>query len=254
MIITVTNQKGGTGKTTTSINLASYLAKFGKKVVLIDLDPQSNATSGLGFELGDKAGLYELMMDENTPLQNSIHTTRYPKLDIIAGTQDVAGIGVELVNMNRREFVLYDQLQSLVHLYDYIIIDSPPSLGLLTINGLVAADKIIIPVQCEYYALEGLGQLLETIQLISDNLKPDLSVLGAILTMYDRRNRLSAMVAKEVSKFFPGYVFDTVIPRNVSLSEAPSFGKAIHDYAPLSKGSFAYRQLAQELIKLTKQN
>ncbi len=250
MIITVTNQKGGTGKTTTSINLASYLAKFGKKVVLIDLDPQSNATSGLGFEIGNKPGLYELMMDETTPLSHSIHTTRYPKLDIIAGTQDVAGIGVELVNMNRREFVLYDQLQSLIHLYDYIIIDSPPSLGLLTINGLVAADTV----QCEYYALEGLGQLLETIQLISDNLKPDLSVLGAILTMYDRRNRLSAMVAKEVGKFFPGYVFDTVIPRNVSLSEAPSFGKAIHDYAPLSKGSFAYRQLAQELIKLTNQN
>ena len=254
MIITVTNQKGGTGKTTTSINLASYLSKFGKKVVLIDLDPQSNATSGLGFEIGNKAGLYELMMDDNTPLNHSIHSTRYSKLDIIAGTSDVAGIGVELVNMNRREFVLYDQLQSLTHLYDYIIIDSPPSLGLLTINGLVAADKVIIPVQCEYYALEGLGQLLETIQLISDNLKPDLSVLGAILTMYDRRNRLSAMVAKEVSKFFPGYVFDTVIPRNVSLSEAPSFGKAIHDYAPLSKGAFAYRQLAQELIRVTSQN
>lgn len=251
MIITITNQKGGTGKTTTSINLASYLAKFGKKVILIDLDPQSNATSGLGFELGDKAGLYELMMDDNISLNQSIHSTKYPKLDIIAGTPDVAGIGVELVNMNRREFILYDQLQSLIHLYDYILIDSPPSLGLLTINGLVAADKIIIPVQCEYYALEGLGQLMETIQLLANNLKPDLSVLGAVLTMYDRRNRLSAMVAKEVSKFFPGYVFDTVIPRNVSLSEAPSFGKAIHDYAPLSKGSFAYRQLTQEFIKLT---
>lgn len=254
MIITVTNQKGGTGKTTTSINLASYLTKFGKKVLLVDLDPQSNATSGLGFELGSRAGLYELMMDNSIPFNQSIHGTRYGKLDVIAGSQDVAGIGVELVNMERREFVLMDQLQSLAHLYDYIIIDSPPSLGLLTINGLVAADKIIIPVQCEYYALEGLGQLLETIQLISDNLKPSLSVLGALLTMYDRRNRLSAMVAKEVNKFFPGYVFDTVIPRNVSLSEAPSFGKAIHEYAPLSKGSFAYRQLAQELIKLTTQN
>ncbi len=251
MIITVTNQKGGTGKTTTSINLASYLAKLGKKVLLVDLDPQSNATSGLGFSLNGKPGLYELMMDNSIPLSHSIHPTRSSQLDIIAGSSDVAGIGVELVNMERREFVLMDQLQSLSHLYDYIIIDSPPSLGLLTINGLVAADSIVIPVQCEYYALEGLGQLMETIQLITDNLKPDLTVLGAVLTMYDRRNRLSAMVAKEVSKFFPGYVFDTIIPRNVSLSEAPSFGKPIHDYAPLSKGSFAYRKLAQELIKIT---
>lgn len=251
MIITVTNQKGGTGKTTTSINLASYLAKLGKKVLLVDLDPQSNATSGLGFSLNGKPGLYELMMDNSIPLSHSIHSTRSPQLDIIAGSSDVAGIGVELVNMERREFVLMEQLQSLSHLYDYIIIDSPPSLGLLTINGLVAADSIVIPVQCEYYALEGLGQLMETIQLITDNLKPDLTVLGAVLTMYDRRNRLSAMVAKEVSKFFPGYVFDTIIPRNVSLSEAPSFGKPIHDYAPLSKGSFAYRKLAQELIKIT---
>lgn len=251
MIITVTNQKGGTGKTTTSINLASYLAKLGKKVLLVDLDPQSNATSGLGFSLNGKPGLYELMMDNSIPLSHSIHPTRSSQLDIIAGSSDVAGIGVELVNMERREFILMDQLQSLSHLYDYIVIDSPPSLGLLTINGLVAADSIVIPVQCEYYALEGLGQLMETIQLITDNLKPDLTVLGAVLTMYDRRNRLSAMVAKEVSKFFPGYVFDTIIPRNVSLSEAPSFGKPIHDYAPLSKGSFAYRKLAQELIKIT---
>lgn len=251
MIITVTNQKGGTGKTTTSINLASYLAKLGKKVLLVDLDPQSNATSGIGFSLNGKPGLYELMMDNSIPLSHSIHPTKSSQLDIIAGSSDVAGIGVELVNMERREFVLMDQLQSLSHLYDYIIIDSPPSLGLLTINGLVAADSIVIPVQCEYYALEGLGQLMETIQLITDNLKPDLTVLGAVLTMYDRRNRLSAMVAKEVSKFFPGYVFDTIIPRNVSLSEAPSFGKPIHDYAPLSKGSFAYRKLAQELIKIT---
>jgi chromosome partitioning protein len=252
MIITVTNQKGGTGKTTTSINIATSLAKIGKKTLLVDLDPQSNATSGIGFELQDRAGLYELMMDNTIPLSQSIHLTRYPKLDIVAGTPDVAGIGVELVTMENREFILMEQLQGLHHLYDYIIIDSPPSLGLLTINGLVAADKVMIPVQCEYYALEGLGQLIETIQLITDNLKPSLSVLGAVLTMYDRRNRLSAMVAKEVTKFFPGYVFDTVIPRNVSLSEAPSFGKSIQDYAPLSKGAFAYRRLAQELVERTR--
>lgn len=250
MIVTITNQKGGTGKTTTSINLAAYLGKLGKKVLLVDLDPQSNASSGLGVDFTKIAGLYELMMDDNASLEQCLNQTDYQNLDIVAGSPDVAGISVEIVNHPRREFVLYERLQALSPLYDYIIVDSPPSLGLLTLNGLVAADRVMIPVQCEYYAMEGLSQLLETIQLVSQNLKPNLELLGAVLTMHDRRNRLSHQVAKEVKRHFPGYVFDTMIPRNVSLSEAPSFGQPIHEYASLSKGAFAYRGLANEVIKV----
>jgi chromosome partitioning protein len=250
MIITITNQKGGTGKTTTSINLAAYLGKLGKKVLLVDLDPQSNATSGLGVDPTSVRGLYELMVDPSVTFEQCITPTEYKHLDIIAGSQDVAGMAVEIVQEPNREFILHSHLQPVSPLYDIILIDSPPSLGLLTLNGLVAADKVLIPVQCEYYALEGLGQLLETVQLISDNLKPQLSILGAVLTMHDRRNRLSHQVTKEVRRHFPGYVFQTLIPRNVSLSEAPSFGQPIHAYSGLSKGAFAYRALAQELIKV----
>ena len=249
MIITVTNQKGGTGKTTTSVNLSAFLGKMGQKVLLVDLDPQSNASSGLGVSYQTVSGLYDLMMDESVPIENSIHKTQYKNLDLVAGSPDVAGIGVEIVDNPRREFVLHDRLQTLSPLYDFIIVDSPPSLGLLTLNGLVAADRVLIPVQCEYYALEGLGQLLETIRLVSHGLKPDLDLLGAVLTMHDRRNRLSHQVFKEVRRHFPGHVFTTVIPRNVSLSEAPSFGQPIHAYAGLSKGAFAYRSLANEIMK-----
>ncbi len=250
MIITVTNQKGGTGKTTTSINLAAYLSLMGKKILLIDLDPQSNASSGIGFDINNKKGLYDLMIEDNIDIKKVLHKTRYKNLDIVPGSNDTAAIGVEIINYQDREFILYNKIQSMIPLYDYIIIDSPPSLGLLTINGLVAGDKVLIPVQCEYYALEGLGQLLETVKLISNNLKPDLALLGAVLTMHDKRNKLSHQVSKEVQKYFPGYVFETLIPRNVSLSEAPSFGKAIHEYAFLSRGAFAYRSLANEFINL----
>ena len=254
MIVTITNQKGGTGKTTTSVNVAAYLGKLGKNVLLVDLDPQSNASSGVGIDPLRVKGLYELMMDEETPLEDSITKTEYKNLHLIAGSPDVAGIGVEIVNHPEREFILHKRLQALSPLYDFIIIDSPPSLGLLTLNGLVAADRVLIPVQCEYYALEGLGQLLETIQLVSQNLKPNLALLGALLTMHDRRNRLSHHVSKEVRRHFPGYVFSTVIPRNVSLSEAPSFGQPIHAYSGMSKGAFAYRSLAQEMIKVAEES
>jgi chromosome partitioning protein len=250
MIITITNQKGGTGKTTTSINLSAWLANFGKKVLLVDLDPQANATSGLDVRVGKKCNLYDFLMSENV-LEEVVCKSKYQNLYLIPGSSDVAGAGVEMVNVPEREFVLRKKLLQLEKEYDFVIVDSPPSLGILTLNGLVAADKVMIPVQCEYYALEGLGQLMETVSLIRTNLREDLDVLGALLTMHDRRNRLSYQVMMDVKKNFPGKVFETVIPRNVSLSEAPSFGKAIHDYALLSKGSFAYRQLAKEVIKIT---
>jgi len=250
MIIVVTNQKGGTGKTTTSINLAAYLAKIGKKVLLVDLDPQSNATSGLGVNPNAVKGLYDLLMDSSVSFRECITPTATRNLDVIAGSRDVAGLAVEIVSYPNREFLLHSHLKPIDPLYDYVIIDAPPSLGLLTLNGLVASDKVLIPVQCEYYALEGLGQLLETVQLVVENLKPQLSLLGAVLTMHDKRNRLSHQVSKEVRRHFPGYVFSTVIPRNVALSEAPSFGEPIHKYAGFSKGAFGYRALAQEVIKV----
>lgn len=251
MIITVTNQKGGTGKTTTSVNLAAYLGKMGKKVLLVDLDPQGNATSGLGMT-GVTTGMYDFMMNDES-FHTAIVSTQYKNLHVVPGTQDTAGIAVEIVNHPKREFILSQKIAVIEPQYDFVIIDSPPSLGLITLNGLVAADKVLIPVQCEYYALEGLGQLLETVQLVSKSVKPSLRVLGALLTMHDKRNRLSHMVVKEVRRYFPGYVFDTVIPRNVALSEAPSFGKPIHAYNNLSKGAFAYRKLAEEVIALAEQ-
>lgn len=246
MIITVTNQKGGTGKTTTSINGAAYLAQLGRKVLLVDLDPQTNATSGLGVNV-ENGNLYDLLQRDNVPFQDCLQNTRYENLDILPGSPDLAGLPVEITYLDKREFRLHEHLQPIAPLYDYIIIDSPPSLGLITINGLVASDKVLIPVQSEYYALEGLGQLLQTVNRISRYVK-QMSILGAVLTMHDRRNRLSHQVAKEMKRHFPGYVFSSIIPRNVSLSEAPSFGKPIHAYAKLSKGAFAYRSLAQEII------
>lgn len=252
MIITVTNQKGGTGKTTTSVNLAGYLGKMGKRVLLVDLDPQGNATSGMGMT-GVTVGMYDFMMNDEY-FQTTILRSDYRNVDIVPGTQDTAGISVEIVNHPKREFILSQKISVIAPQYDFVIIDSPPSLGLITLNGLVAADKVIIPVQCEYYALEGLGQLLETIQLVSKSVKPNLRVLGALLTMHDKRNRLSHMVIKEVRRYFPGYVFEAVIPRNVALSEAPSYGKPIHAYNNLSKGAFAYRKLAEEVISLADQD
>lgn len=250
-IIAITNQKGGTGKTTTSINLASYLASYGRKVLLLDLDPQGNASSGIGIlpQESDK-NLYHVITDQARP-QEAVKPTPLQNLEIISSSQDLAAATIELVNLEQREYKLQNALSEFRNKYHYIIIDCPPSLGLLTVNGLVATDEILIPVQCEYYALEGLGQLLNTISLIQESLKPDLKLMGAVLTMFDKRNRLSYEVAKEVKRHFPGYVFESVIPRNVSLSEAPSYGKPIMHYDPWSKGARAYKQLTQEVIKLS---
>lgn len=252
-IISVVNQKGGTGKTTTATNLAAFLAALGKYVLVVDLDPQANATSGLGFEPeAMERNLYHTLVDSLYP-EDVIRKTNLFGYDLIPAGGDLAGAAIELVNMPEREFRLYNLLHRVRTNYDYIIIDCPPSLGLLTINGLTAADEIIVPVQCEYYALEGLGQLLKTVGLIQDNLGRDLRIKGALLTMHDKRNKLSRQVEKEVRLHFPGYVFQAMVPRCIRLAEAPSFGKTIFQYEPGSPGGNAYRQLAQEIITLDKE-
>ena len=248
MIIALVNQKGGVGKSTTAVNLGAYLVSHGKKVLLIDMDPQANATTGLGFRPENvEKNIYDVISGK-TLLQDAILKTSLPGYDIVPATQDLAGATVELVEATEREFKFYNAIKNIKNDYDYILIDCPPSLGLLTVNSLAAADKIIIPIQCEYYALEGLSQLLNSIDLIKTNLKEDLEIMGAVLTMYDKRNQLSRQIIKEVQRHFPGYVFDAVIPRNVSLAEAPSFGKTILQYAPNSAGAKAYDYLAREMI------
>jgi len=247
-IISVVNQKGGVGKTTTSVNLAAALAEAGKFVLLVDLDPQGNATSGLGIKHdGIDKGLYHAMSGKYR-LHDVIANTKHEGLRVVPATPDLAGANVELVNVEGRESVLQGILEEARHAYDYIIIDCPPSLGILTLNGLVAADYILIPVQAEYYALEGLGQLLKTIELVRSNLKEDLKILGAVLTMYDSRTKLSGEIMNELYQFFPNSIFRSVIPRTVRLAEAPSFGKSIFHYEPRGKGARSYHRLAQELI------
>jgi chromosome partitioning protein len=249
-IISLVNQKGGVGKTTSAINLATYLAAAGKFVLLVDLDPQGNASSGLGLDIKNiEKSLYHSMILDEHPSKVILKTETLGH-DIVPASQDLAGAGIELIHMDNREFRLYNVLREIRTDYDYIIIDSPPSLGLLTINGLVASDEIIIPVQTEYFALEGLSQLLNTIELVRDNLQPDLKVMGALLTMYDKRNRLARQVVKEIKDHFPGHVFDSVIPRSVRLAEAPGFGKSIMSFDSLSKGARSYKNLAKEIIKM----
>ncbi|PLX26018.1 chromosome partitioning protein ParA [Candidatus Parcubacteria bacterium] len=247
-IISIVNQKGGVGKTTTTINLAAWLAELGKRVLIVDIDPQGNASSGLGIDYKNlNKGMYEVLTDENTRITEAIKSHK-PNFHVLPSTPDLAGAGVDLVEVSNREFKLEQNIKEVADLYDYILIDNPPSLGLLTINGLVAAREVLIPVQCEYYALEGLSQLLETIDLIRNHLQPELKVLGAIMTMYDTRNKLSSAVFEELHRYFPAKVFRTVIPRNVKLAEAPSHGLPVKDYDPGSVGSNAYKRLAQELI------
>jgi chromosome partitioning protein len=254
VIISVVNQKGGVGKTTTSVNLAAALADAGKFVLLVDLDPQGNATSGLGVKYQElDKGLYHALMSEHR-LHDVIVNTAHAGLRVVPSTPDLAGANVELVNVAGRENKLADILNEVKHAYDYVVIDSPPSLGLLTLNGLVAADKILIPVQAEYYALEGLGQLLRTIDLVKENIKPNLEILGAVLTMYDSRNRLSEEVMNELYKYFPNNIFRSVIPRTVRLAEAPSFGKSIFHYEPNGKAAKAYERLAREVLDFFEQN
>ena len=247
-IIAVANQKGGVGKTTNSVNLSSLLAKKGKKVVLLDADPQGNATSGLGVDKNVEKSLYDVLVNEE-PVENTLQDTIEKNLKICPSNVNLAGAEVELVSQMSREHRLKEQLDQIKDKYDYIFIDCPPSLGLITLNSFTAADSVLIPVQCEYYALEGLGQLINTINLVKKHLNKSLEIEGAVLTMYDIRTNLSNQVVKEVKKYFDDKVYKTVIPRNVRLSEAPSFGMPITTYDPKSKGARSYEKLAKEFLK-----
>lgn len=246
----IANQKGGVGKTTTAVNLSASLAAAGKRVLVVDIDPQGNTTSGLGLNRGElEWSVYEVLLGEISSEQ-AIRPSTLPQLDILPATVDLAGAEVELVSMASREFRLREALRNIEERYDHILIDCPPSLGLLTVNALTAADSVLIPVQCEYYALEGLGQLLSVVRLVQTRLNPHLRVQGVLLTMYDARTNLSLEVAEEVKKYFQDRVFKTIIPRNVRLSEAPSHGQAILVYDPKSRGAEVYQQLAREVIAL----
>jgi len=247
-IVSIVNQKGGTGKTTTAVNLSASLARLGKKVLIVDFDPQGNATSGIGIRLSDNDyGIYEVLCDQKSP-EEVIKNTYIKNLDVLPATESLAGANIEFVNAENREFLLEKKINLIKDNYDYIFIDCPPSLGIITINGIVASRDILVPVQCEYYSLEGLGQLLNTVNMIWKNLQPDLHVLGVVLTMYHSRLKLAREVVNEVRKNFPYRVFKTFIPRNISLAEAPSFGKSIIDYATSSSGAKAYNNLAKEVI------
>lgn len=251
-VIVFANQKGGVGKTTSAVNTASYLAVLGKKVLLVDIDPQSNATSGVGLNPAALArSVYHGLTGSWHP-DDVIQRTGLLNLNALPSNPDLAGAAVELMAAEGREYRLRNFLNRVRHRYDYIVIDPPPSLDLLAVNALTAADAVVIPVQCEYYALEGLAQLLKTISMVNENFKTKIAVMGALLTMFDRASRLHRAVAKEIRGNFPGYVFTAVIPRNVSLAEAPSFGKTILQYDPYSHGAKAYRKLAEEIIGLAK--
>ena len=247
-IIAVVNQKGGVGKTTTTVNLSAALAKKGKKVLLIDEDPQGNATSGVGVNKMQEKSIYDVIINE-TEMEETIVQSSVKKLWVCPSNINLAGAEVELVPMMARENKLKAKLDLIKDKFDYILIDCPPSLGLLTINALTAADSIIIPIQCEYYALEGVGQLMNTVNLIKQQLNKDLYIEGVVLTMNDARTNLSNQVVSEVKKYFKDNVYKTVIPRNVKLSEAPSYGMPITTYAPLSKGARCYEKLAGEVIR-----
>lgn len=252
--IAIINQKGGVGKTTTSINLGTYLAKAGQKVLLLDLDPQGNSTTGLGFEKDQIKGCVYNVLIDGVSVHRVKKETRHPKVHLAPASINLAAAEVELVPQLAREHKLKSALAEAHDFYDYILIDCPPSLGLLTVNGLVAADSVLIPVQAEYYALEGLGQLLSTIKRVRSSLNPNLDLLGVLVTMFDKRTILSKQVHGELKKHFGERVFDTVIPRSVRLAEAPSHGKSISEYDMLSKGAFAYKNLALEVIKRTAGN
>jgi len=248
-IISIVNQKGGVGKTTTAINLGAYLSFFGKFVLLVDLDPQANATSSLGIVRKNlNRGIYDTLIN-STSLREIVIETNQQGYKIAPSTPDLAGARVELVDLGDREYKLHQALLEVRNDYDYIIIDCPPSLDLLTVNGLVAADEVLIPVQAEYLALEGLSQLLDTINLVKNNLRPELDVSGALVTMYDRRNKLSGQVLLELRQHFPYKIFETVIPRNIRLTESPSYGQSILTYDPQSTGAKAYKNLTREILE-----
>ncbi len=247
--IAIVNQKGGVGKTTTCVNLAAALTELGARVLVCDFDPQGNATSGFGVDKTRSPSIYEVIMGD-APIQRAIVTSRWA--DVIPANKALSGATVELISMERREYRLRDALEEIKPSYDYIFIDCPPSLELLTLDALCAADTLLVPVQCEYYALEGLTDLLYTVRLAKRSLNPALELEGVVLTMYDGRTNLSMQVAEEVKRHFPGKVYANVIPRNVRLSEAPSHGKPVSAYDKLSRGAEAYAGLAEEFHKKNK--
>ena len=242
-VFTVFNQKGGVGKTTTVVNLSHALAKIGKKVLIVDMDPQGNSTSGLGFYDFDLM-IYDFLMENNG---KALYKTNYENVHIIPANREFSGVEIELAKGGDWQFKLKNALEPVINDYDYVLIDSPPSLGILSMMSLIASNYIIIPVQCEYYALEGVSQLMDTINLVKDNFNPNLEIGGVLMCMFDSRTNLSLQVVEEVKNFFKGKVYKTIIPRNVRLAEAPSFGMTILQYDPLSKGAKAYLNLAKEI-------
>tara|TARA_R110002110_G_scaffold2863_3_gene14434 strand:+ start:1 stop:984 length:984 start_codon:yes stop_codon:yes gene_type:complete len=253
-IIAVANQKGGVGKTTTAINLATALAAVGRRVLVVDLDPQGNASTGLGIESARRTtGTYDLLLGETT-LDAALIETAVPGLAIVASTMDLSAAELELVDMDRREFLLRDAIRSAAARFDYVLIDCPPALGLLTLNGLVAADTVLVPLQCEFLALEGLSQLVRTIDRVTGRFNPSLQLEGIVLTMYDTRNKLSSLVSDDVRGYFGDKVYETVIPRNVRVSEAPSHGKPVLLYDLACTGSQAYVHLAGEMLRRDARN
>lgn len=247
-IISIINQKGGVGKTTTAVNLSAYLADKGYKVLLIDTDSQGNATSGLSKKVKFRSDLYEVLLNDEI-IENAIVKTDVRKLFLLPASIDLAGAEIEMVSLPRREFLLKEKLQSIKDDYDFILMDCPPSLGLMTLNTLVASEFVLIPIQAEFYALEGLSQLVKTIKSVTRWLNPSLDILGILLTMFDGRTNLSIQVAEEVKRYFGTKLFKTVIPRSIKLSEAPGFGESVLTYAPKSKGAEAYKKLCREVIK-----
>lgn len=250
--IAVANQKGGVGKTTTSVNLSAALGMAGKKVLLIDLDPQGNATSGVGIDkMSDVTSIYDVLIDD-IDIKDAIIKTEFKNLSVIPATTSLAGAEIELVSVDDRETRLKQKVAEIKDDYDFVVIDCPPSLGLLTLNSFVCTDTILIPLQCEFYALEGLSQLVQTIRQVKKSLNKEIDFEGILLTMFDGRTNLSTQVADEIKKYYPDKVYKTVIPRNVRLSEAPSYGQPINVYDKHSKGAIAYKNLAKEVIKKNK--
>ena len=245
-IIAIANQKGGVGKTTTAVNLSAALAERGRKVLLVDMDPQGNSTSGLGIEKNLQRTVYDLLVNDATARECVSHGI-YKALDVIPSTVDLAGAEIEMLDLEKHEFILKKKLRNLAGSYDYVIIDCPPSLNLLPVNALTTAGSVLVPIQCEFYAMEGLTQLMHTIRLVQKKLNPGLKLEGVLFTMYDSRTNLSRQVVESVRQYFDGKTYETLIPRNVRLAEAPSHGMSIFEYDPRSVGADAYRSLAEEV-------